>query len=89
MGNVLLTPYAAVHWQEKKYIDYHRVRGNEGVAGALPTVRVRLLCESTAERRSGGGGTSTGALREHPVTNGRWTRNSPLPTRKGRSHAIR
>ncbi len=38
MGNVLLTPYAAVNWQDKKHIDYYRVRGNERVAGVLPAV---------------------------------------------------
>ena len=91
VGNVLLTPYAAVNWQDKKHIDYYRVRDNEGVATPCLQWRVRQLCESTTERRSGGGGASTEALREHPVTNGRWTRNSPhsLPTRKGRSRAIR
>lgn len=35
---MLLTPYAAVNWQDKKHIDYYGVRGNEGVAGALPAV---------------------------------------------------
>lgn len=51
-----------------------------------PFATVRVDDRATVWR----GRTSTGPLRDHPVTNGRWTRHSPhsLPTRQGRSHAI-